>query len=115
MAPPRTKEKASIATAQITSVRRSVCGPANENEDADDDRTDADDTDVDDKAVAEAEADGLDPSQGTTLQGLIAQSLNDQKKRHTINKKKVKEGYGLTKANLQDRISNLFDEYEDQS
>jgi hypothetical protein len=71
------KEKASIVTAQTASVRRNVRNPANENEEADDDRTDADDVDVDVDDEAESEADGLDPSQGTTLQGLIAQSLND--------------------------------------
>lgn len=76
----------------------------------------------------------IDASQGTTFQRLIIQGLNDvcddlvvlqfalrfltvqqQKKRHVVNKKKVREDYKITKTNLQGDIVKLFDEHEDQS
>lgn len=41
--------------------------------------------------------------------------VEQQRKRHAVNKKKIKEGYSRTKVDLQHNITALFDEHEDQS
>jgi len=41
--------------------------------------------------------------------------MQQQKKRHTVNKKQVKEKYGRTKTEVQNSITILFDEHEEQA
>lgn len=38
-----------------------------------------------------------------------------QKKRHAIDKKKIKESYGIAKVDLQNNITAFFDTHEDKS
>ncbi|KAJ4344010.1 hypothetical protein N0V95_006430 [Ascochyta clinopodiicola] len=124
MAPPYASKKPST-TAAPSKLRQSHT-PADEDND---EETHADHTDM-----ADESDDEFDVSQGTKHQKMIFQSLSDvcsdlvtyplmhgsltvqqQKKRHTFNKNKVKEAYSATKTSLQDDINKLFDEHEDQS
>jgi hypothetical protein len=41
--------------------------------------------------------------------------MQQQKKRHTVNKKQVKEKYSRTKTEVQDNITTLFVEHEEQA
>ncbi|KAJ4380061.1 hypothetical protein N0V86_004368 [Didymella sp. IMI 355093] len=63
----------------------------------------------------EVEDDGVEPSQGTAVQNMIMGSLNNQKKRHDVKKKQVKEEYSRTKTQVQDNITTLFEEHEEQA
>ncbi|KAF2630745.1 hypothetical protein BU25DRAFT_488894 [Macroventuria anomochaeta] len=109
MAPPRTAKKSSITAAQ-TASRQGPTARKQVVEEYDED-TQTDCMDMDD----EVEDDQLDSSQGTAVQNVIMGGLSNQKKRHVVNKKKVKEDYSRTKTKLQDNITAFFDEHEDQS
>ncbi|KAF3039966.1 hypothetical protein E8E11_001522 [Didymella keratinophila] len=110
MAPPRTAKQPGSTAAdshlrQDRNARRQVA------EDVDEDDHPEDSAGVDD----EAEDDAIEPSQGTAVQSMIIGGLNNQKKRHHVNKKQVKEKYGCTKTEVQNSIATLFDEHEEQA
>ncbi|KAF3034702.1 hypothetical protein E8E12_005630 [Didymella heteroderae] len=110
MAPPRTaKQPGSTATQTISRQGRNARSQVAEDIDED---THADDPeDVED----EAEDDDIESSQGTAVQNMIIGGLSNQKKRHVVNKKQVKEKYSRARIEVQNDIAALFEEHEEQA
>lgn len=129
MAPPRTAKTTSSAPGQPI-LRRSR-NTHNQDIGEIDEDTHADQSMGDDGEVEDGD---VVLSQGTAVQNMITGSISNvrqdvlvrgfptetltipqQKKRHIVNKKQVKEKYSRTKTELHDNITALFEEHEEQA
>ncbi|KAH6612705.1 hypothetical protein C7974DRAFT_84049 [Boeremia exigua] len=102
------------ATKSNTSTTQSVSRPGRnarkraDEKPGEDARQDCADT------IEESEDVEAEPSQGTAVQDMIIGNLN-ARQRHTVNKKKVKENYSSTAADLQNNITVFFDAHEKEA